>query len=545
MPNGQKSAAVADGEYLVGALITDLYDLDMSDGTFKADLWLWSIHRRQDDNGLDGLRFVNAAAVEQTTNTVPCENTYWTLNKVRGTFRHDWNTRNIPFDRHNVSISLEVIRRGGHKYRIDTQDSTFDKSISSRLSGWTVSRFSLNRDDVLYPSPLGDPSGEHGCSFQQIRIGLSVERDEVTTFLKFVSPAYIAFMVAVLSFFVIGHREGLGIQLCVGALFAATINLIAISTSLGQTPSMTFLDKIQIIILLYILVACAIGVIGELRRKADKAPVSLRASMVLFFVTVLSFLAVNLVLLRQASTRFRSVEDLAHAIRYEDEVLTQSIRNYVFTGNREWLDRHKGHVNILGDAISEAVQRGDGHAKDLFGKTLDKANDALLALEAEAIRLMENADAKRAVALLDGDEYARQKWIFSNGIDEYFRRISPNYLNHLAYIIRYEDEVLTQSARNYAFTGDDKWRQRYATHADILTKAIQDAVRNGDDVDRKIFRDINESHTALTGMEDDAQDLVQHDRKNEAVSLLDSKEYRDFKLICRQGLEAYFRRHVD
>ena len=36
-----------------------------------------------------------------------------------------------------------------------------------------------------------------------------------------------------------------------------------------------------------------------------------------------------------------------------------------------------------------------------------------------------------------------------------------SHLDSISQLIRYDDEVLTQSARNYAFTGDAKWKTRY------------------------------------------------------------------------------------
>jgi CHASE3 domain sensor protein len=547
MPDNEDPAGNENDNYEVGVLITDLYDIDVSGGTFKADFWLWSVHPEEADNGLDGLSFVNAATVEQTCRTAACGKKYRTLKKVRGTFRHEWNTQNFPFDRHKIGIVMEGLTKKGQErdYCIDTRNSTFDSSISSRLHGWAVTRFSLQRDDVLYASTLGDPSRGRGSSFAQIKIGLFIEREELTSFLKLASPAYIAFMVAALSFFLIGHREGLGIELCIGALFAAVINMIAISGSLGKTPSLTWLDKIHIIILFYILAACIVGVTCELLRKEDGKPFSLRTRWILFIVAIISFLVANLVLVRAARARFRSIEDLAHAIQYEDEVLTQSVRNYVFTGNEKWLNRYRAHAKTLDDVIEEAVQRGDGHAKDLVEGKTKKANNELLRLEKEAIELMKEEEVERARALLDSEEYETQKKIYSGGIKEYFDQISPNYLNHLAYVIRYEDEVLTQSARMYAFTGDDQWRKRYDSHVDVLAEAIRDATENGDAVDQKIFQDIEDANDALVEMELRAMKLVRQGKENEAAKLLDSPEYWENKTIYSQGLEAYFRRHVD
>ena len=47
-------------------------------------------------------------------------------------------------------------------------------------------------------------------------------------------------------------------------------------------------------------------------------------------------------------------------------------------------------------------------------------------------------------------------------IPETIRTIhGSSHLDSLAQFIRYYDEVLTQSARNYAFTQDKQWERRY------------------------------------------------------------------------------------
>ena len=46
-------------------------------------------------------------------------------------------------------------------------------------------------------------------------------------------------------------------------------------------------------------------------------------------------------------------------------------------------------------------------------------------------------------------------------------------LDSTALFIRYYDEVLTQSARNYAFTGDESWKTRYDSNVPKLDEMIK------------------------------------------------------------------------
>jgi len=74
-------------------------------------------------------------------------------------------------------------------------------------------------------------------------------------------------------------------------------------------------------------------------------------------------------------------------------------------------------------------------------------------------------------------------------------------LDHLAQTIRYYDEILTQSARNYAFTGDAKWKQRYYAVEPELDAVIKQAVSIGDEDDKKIFEKIDKANSSLVSKE--------------------------------------------
>jgi len=119
---------------------------------------------------------------------------------------------------------------------------------------------------------------------------------------------------------------------------------------------------------------------------------------------------------------------------------------------------------------------------------------------------------------------------------------NTSYLDSLSQFIRYYDEVLTQSARNYAFTGDIKWKDRYNQVAPDLDTKIKEAIQKGDNEDKKFFSDINASNLALVEMEQNSINLVDEGKAEQAVQILESQKYWDQKEIYKKGLEAYIAR---
>jgi len=143
----------------------------------------------------------------------------------------------------------------------------------------------------------------------------------------------------------------------------------------------------------------------------------------------------------------------------------------------------------------------------------------------------------------------------SNKIGQYLESSLPNYiievqkssrLNALAELIRYDDEVLTQSARNYAFTGDKSWQERYYEFVPKLDAQIKSALKLGDAEDKAIFESINQSNLALIALETESMNYASAGELAQAQKILDSQEYHGQKDIYLAGLEKFLaRRGVD
>lgn len=119
------------------------------------------------------------------------------------------------------------------------------------------------------------------------------------------------------------------------------------------------------------------------------------------------------------------------------------------------------------------------------------------------------------------------------------RLIVTHKLDVLAQFIRYYDEVLTESARNFAFTGDKKWEARYLENEPLLAKEVKEAINVGDEKDKNIFSVIDGANSALVEMEHRALDLVNNGKAEEAIALLDSDRYRAQKDTYQKGLREY------
>jgi len=115
-------------------------------------------------------------------------------------------------------------------------------------------------------------------------------------------------------------------------------------------------------------------------------------------------------------------------------------------------------------------------------------------------------------------------------------------LDSLAQFIRYYDEVLTQSVRNYAFTQDKKWKQRYKEAEPQLDRMIKEAINLGGRIDKEFFLEVDAANLALVEMEYKAIGFVDNKEAKEAIKILESRAYWDQKAIYKQGLKSYIQK---
>jgi len=117
-----------------------------------------------------------------------------------------------------------------------------------------------------------------------------------------------------------------------------------------------------------------------------------------------------------------------------------------------------------------------------------------------------------------------------------------SHLDSLAQFISYYDEVSTQSVRNYAFTQDKKWEQRYKDVEPKLDRAIEEAIDKGEEKDREFFSNVDKANRAIVEMEYKSIELINNGQAKEAVKILESSKYWDQKRIYEQALGDYAHR---
>ena len=130
--------------------------------------------------------------------------------------------------------------------------------------------------------------------------------------------------------------------------------------------------------------------------------------------------------------RAARMAELKGAIVHMEEVLTMSARMAAATGDPQWERRYRMFEPKLEAAIREAMELVPAaDSREVAAKT-DAANIELVGMENQALELVRQGRPDEATAILFGDEYARHKQAYAEGMIEFSTVIDERINNALA-----------------------------------------------------------------------------------------------------------------
>lgn len=290
----------------VGAYLISLYDFDMSAGSFGADLWVWSTCPDEKIKPLDVADFVNANQLQtRLASTFNRSGTYWSYVKVSGTFRHHWNVRSYPFDRHDLEIVMEHTADPSSTFSYTADREGSKPSPEIFLDGWRITNFQIANRTYLYDTVFGDPAfaGKKQSDYSRLVVSISIARTKRWSFIKLVAGVYIAFALSVLAFLLGPYNGRRRTNLLGGTLFAVLVNQRVAESVFGRVEQLTLLDIIHVVAMVYIFAIALAGIYAQHLHDAGREEPARRSDRRGLWITSISYVIVNLILLVNAAIR--------------------------------------------------------------------------------------------------------------------------------------------------------------------------------------------------------------------------------------------------
>ncbi len=102
------------------------------------------------------------------------------------------------------------------------------------------------------------------------------------------------------------------------------------------------------------------------------------------------------------------------------------------------------------------------------------------------------------------------------------------------------DELLTQSTRNYVFTQDSSWQERYDIFLPQIADLIVAAQANAADPEiQALFSRQQLLDNKLADLESETFELMQAGQSDQALAILDSAEYQNTKAAYTETIESF------
>jgi len=130
---------------------------------------------------------------------------------------------------------------------------------------------------------------------------------------------------------------------------------------------------------------------------------------------------------------------------------------------------------------------------------------------------------------------SKEYQLYSTNIESKFQ------INEWSHWLIYYDEVLTQSARNFAYSQDIKWKKRYDATLVDLYRLISLILRKSKNQDLILFKQFDQVNTNLAVIEEKSFKAIEQKEPQNAIKLLDSKEYQQYKLQYQRLIQNYLK----
>jgi hypothetical protein len=252
---GASPQSFATAEVVLGGYVTSLYDIDSNNGTFSVDLWLWSKSQKSDRYDLfKTLEVGYLSGKFPHTYTGKNKDTIgsgieYSQKKLSGTFLHDFDLRNFPYDRQILKVSLEDTEKTSDllKFTADNQ-SGFDDSIT--IDGWKINSVKVYSHEKEYLTNFGNPRGEPSQKYSRIFLEIDIKRDASLIFFKVTVGLFAAILVALLSSFMPVNSDDIfsaRIGLLGGTLLAVVVNQQFADAKSGETTVVTLVDLLHML----------------------------------------------------------------------------------------------------------------------------------------------------------------------------------------------------------------------------------------------------------------------------------------------------------
>jgi len=286
-----------------GIYVSALQDINTSNGSFGADIWIWYNSPVKSEVDLLKTRdLINAIDHKVLVSDSEAKGSVtWAAEKIHGTFSNEFDIKNFPFDKHRLSFVLEESIADASEliFEADSKNSAIDSNVE--LQGWKIDDLEIKSDIHKYTSTFGDPSSTSGSTYARTVATLTISRHATGLFAKIATPLYISLAITIIAFFMTTKADDIfsgRMGLLVAMVFSVVINQQASEAAIGISATTTLIDKLHTQGLFAIFLSIAITLLARFLNDNDKEAAARRidiatAALITTVIVVRSAMLIN------------------------------------------------------------------------------------------------------------------------------------------------------------------------------------------------------------------------------------------------------------
>lgn len=304
--DGEPAAAEDETEHprvdvYVGMYVNRIRDINLHDGTFWVDFWVWFRWKGDDVEPHKSFEVVNGTVENRIESEVLPDLDYkYASVRISATMFHVFEVADFPYDDHVLDIHIEDVDNEEHllRYLPDVRNSMIDPAV--HVAGWNVRKGRTYVERHVYHTNYGFMSlGENAqAPFSRFIQSVELVRGEGAPIFKLFWISFLSVLLSLLALRIkvtdLDARFGLG----VGSIFAAMANTYVLGELLPDTDAITLAEKVNFLSVGTIFVAVFVSVASIRLTYAGKERASTRLDNVALATLGLVYVVANIIVLR-------------------------------------------------------------------------------------------------------------------------------------------------------------------------------------------------------------------------------------------------------
>ncbi len=293
---GTKIHAQTPDTVKVGCYFLSLHDFNFREKEYTARFWMWLLYDNPDIDFADDVEIPNAKSVDFDAIIIDStEGNKWVQLKITSKIKQSWEVHNYPFDKQKLSIVIENSKYDSRTvvFEPDTAGQYYDPNFV--VQGWHIKKFNVSTGISHYATGFGDSSLQKPESdYAKLIVDIELERNAWGLFFKLFLGMYVAFAIALVSFWVDPEHAESRFALPVGGLFTAVGNKYIIDSYLPESSGVTLVDMLHGITFIAILFTIVFAAVSLRYEDEGKLKLGQRTDRVVRTILCLSYLLINI-----------------------------------------------------------------------------------------------------------------------------------------------------------------------------------------------------------------------------------------------------------